>query len=365
MVHRLPHARVAQGAVELVVHTHANVRDRTANHCHARIGFDHLDLIRGQVAGELVLPGAQAVHALRQFPHLHEAQRAERRPAAPVVVVRIEHQLDVRRVAADLVGPGADRLTRIGEPRFGLFEGAPVYDLRAHLAQPAFQRHIGRHVHKPHGVFVDRDDLVERWPQAAADRGNLRWQGLRLLRRPRGVHVQRLVHARRRRRAEHMVRTEGEHHVLGGEFVAVMEFDALAQRYFQRTFVDTAPACGELRHLLQRVLKVASDQQFHVGVEDALADIGLFRDRVQRVAGRQRLHSDGDLRPCVGLADGKSWQGRGRAGQGQQAAASNRWHGASPLCGHAADYCVARDARNRFRRGQMTLSSQRTMTGRR
>ena len=80
-----------------------------------------------------------------------------------------------------------------------------------------------------------------------------------------------------------------------------MEQHAPTQREFDAPVVDAAPFGGQLRHHLAAPLVVASDQRLEDAGKDALADIALLAQRVERVRVDDLLHGDRDDRPVVGL----------------------------------------------------------------
>ena len=83
------------------------------------------DLVGRYVAGELVFARQQPVRPGRDLRHLDEPQRADRRAAAPILVVRVHASAMLSgRYSRTLYGPGADRLAGVVEPACGLVEGA-------------------------------------------------------------------------------------------------------------------------------------------------------------------------------------------------------------------------------------------------
>ena len=110
-----------------------------------------------------------------------------------------------------------------------------------------------------------------------------------------------------------------------------MELHALAQGELDGAFVDTLPALRQARHLLELAQQVLGDQPLIDEGEDALADVGLFAQRLQRGRVGDLLHGNGDAGAAVGLADGDARQAeacRGKPGGGDQMAATQE-HGAN------------------------------------
>ena len=123
----------------------------------------------------------------------------DRRHLAPVVLVRLHDHFDARLLADELVGAETDRvlLEAVGADLLEVvFRGDPAGGAR----QRAVERHEIRPrlmQHEPHLVRVDDHDLLHLLVQLRPFRA-----------------------------------LEAEHHVLGGERVAVVEFHALAQGEF-------------------------------------------------------------------------------------------------------------------------------------
>jgi hypothetical protein len=239
--------------------------------------------------------------------HDDEPQRLDRRPATTIVVMRIEQQDLVRPELAHLVRTCRHRLARPFDPVFGFHEAAPADDLTGRAGDAAFQRHIGHAVDETHRVTVDRFDLLERRPDTLGDAHDLGRQRLALdaVARHHGGE-QGLARRAVAARAEHALRTEGEHHVVGIHLVAVVEFHALAQRQLDRALVDALPALGQPGHRLELALQVAGDEILEDRRLDTLADIGPLAHGLEVGAGRDLLHGDGNHRPVVGLADGET-----------------------------------------------------------
>ncbi len=221
--------------------------------------------------------------------------------------MRIEQQGLVGPEFAHLVGAGRHRLARPFDPALGLHETAPADDLAGCARNAAFQGHVGHAIDETHRVAVDRFDLLERRPDTLGDADDFRRQRLALdaVARHHGGE-QGLTRGGVAARAEHALRTEGEHHVIGVHLVAVVEFHALAQRQLDRALVDAPPAFGQPRHRLELALQVAGDEVLEDRRLDALADVGPLAHGLEVGAGRDLLHGDGNHRPAVGLADGEA-----------------------------------------------------------
>ncbi len=239
--------------------------------------------------------------------------------------MRIHDQHGVGLIFAYPVGAGADRLAGIIEPARRLEEAAAGDDFAAARRQPPFHRHVGRRVDEAHGVAVDHIDPVERGPEPARHRRHLGRQLARLAGGDHGGERQGLAADRWARLAEHPLGAEAESHVLGGQFVAVMELHAAAQGQLHRAVVDAAPFGGEAGDLFQLALVVHADQRLGEHDRQAAADIGLFAQAVQRIAVAYFLNRDRDDGARVGLGDGDARQRCGR-GQGQRVAAADLHH---------------------------------------
>ena len=313
---RLADARIDELLVVLVEHGDAVVGDQPALDLELGVLLDGRHLVGRHVADELVFAGQQAVDAARDFGNDDEAQRLDRRPAAPVVVVRIEHQALVGPELAHLVGAGRHRLARPFDPVLGLHEAAPADDLAGRAGEAALQGHVGHAVDETHRVAVDRLDLVERRPDALGDADDFGRQRLALdaVARHHGGE-QGLARGRVGARAEHALRTEGEHHVVGVHLVAVVELHALAQGQFDRALVDAPPALGQPGHRLELALQVAGDEVLEDRRLHALADIGALAHDLEIGAGRDLLDGDGNHRPVVGLSDGEARQHKAAGGE--------------------------------------------------
>ena len=304
---RLTDARIGKLLVVLVEDGDAVVGDQAALDLELGILLDGRHLIGRHVADELVFAGQEAIDAAGHFGNHDEAQRLDRRPAAPIVVMRVEQQGLVGPELAHLVGAGRHRLARPFDPGLGLHEAAPADDLAGRTGDAALQRDVGHAIDETHRVAVDRLDFVERWPDALGDADDLGRQLLALdavARHHRGEH--RLARGAVVARPEHALRTEGEHHVVGIHLVAVVEFHALAQRQFDGALVDALPALGQPGHRLELVLQVAGDQILEDRRLHALADIGPLAHGLEVGAGRDLLDGDGNHRSGVGLSDGEA-----------------------------------------------------------
>ncbi|BAR62252.1 hypothetical protein NK6_9109 [Bradyrhizobium diazoefficiens] len=71
------------------------IEDGAALHFERRILLDAGDLVRRDVASELVLAREQPVDAARDFRDFEEADALERRTAAPIFIVCFQRQRDV------------------------------------------------------------------------------------------------------------------------------------------------------------------------------------------------------------------------------------------------------------------------------
>ncbi len=328
MGHRTANQRVGEDLVLGVEDRNAVVPDRRVLDLVARSGLNGGDLVRRQVAGEVVFARQEAVDARGDFRNFHEADLLERRAAAPIFVEGNEGQRNVRLVLADHVRTRRDRLARPFGEACRLIPGAAVGDLAAAGIEAPFQRHVGRRVVQAHGVLIDDLDAGERRPQATSDAGNGCRQflgGRRLV-----VGFENSLAAGGLRVTEHAFLGEGESDVLGGHFIAVVELDALAQLQLERLVVDTLPLGGKTRNRTLIAHPVTQDQAFpEVGEEDALADVGLLVVDVERVVVGDLLHRDGDGR-ALALAESEARQneraGGGGADKAERAASIDRNH---------------------------------------
>ena len=185
-----------------------------------RIVSDRLAELSFEQIGDIDFAAFQHRQARRSFRHAQKHEALNRRHLAPVFLVGLHHDLDARLHADEFVGAEADRvlLETVGSDLLEIF-------LRRDPARAARERAIERHEIRPrfvqnkaHRVRIDRDDLLHLLVQFGA------------LRAP-----------------------EAEDHVIGGERVAVMEFEALAQLEFvaelvralaSRTRRGSAPFAG-------------------------------------------------------------------------------------------------------------------------
>ncbi len=120
----------------IVEHHDAVVGDQAALDDQALVLLDGGDLVRADIRGHLVLPGAQAVRPGRSFGDFHDADGGQRWTAAPPGVMRLQHQLDVGAEGDELVGAGADGAAGGGLPAHGLV-GSGADDLAAAGRQAA------------------------------------------------------------------------------------------------------------------------------------------------------------------------------------------------------------------------------------
>ncbi len=248
---RAANQRICQQRVVLVEHGQAVVGDRPALHLEGGVLLDRRDLVRRDVAGELVFAGQQPVDAARHFRHFDKADALQRRPAAPILVVRLQRQRHVGAQLDDLVRTGRDRLARPVEIARRFLPCAPAHDVGARTCKTPLKRDVRRRVVEAHRVFIDGIDAQQIRPHAARDGRNFQRQ---LLARPRRRNLLERLDRRAVLRlggAEHALAAEAEHDVLGRHLVAVVELDALAKLQLDRLLVDPLPFGREARHGLQ------------------------------------------------------------------------------------------------------------------
>jgi hypothetical protein len=115
------------------------------------------------------------------------------------------------------------------------------------------------------------------------------------------------------------------------ELVAVVELHALAQGELDGALVEALPALGHARHRFELAQQVLHDQRLEQEGEDALADVRLLAQRLQRGRVGDLLDGDGDAGALVGLADGDAWQAEGGGGEpgGGDQATTTQEHGAN------------------------------------
>src|SRR5690606_41753143 len=100
---------------------------------------------------------------------------------------------------------------------------------------------------------------------------------------------------------------EAEDHGVSSELVAIVELHALAEFQLNGLVVDAGPFGGKAWDRSLIAHPVAEDEAFpQVGIEDALADIGLFVPDVERVVVGDLLDGDGNRRAAA-LAEGDAW----------------------------------------------------------
>ncbi len=241
----------------------------------------------------------------------------------------------VRLVFGNAVGAGADRLAGVFEPVGRLVEGTRADDAGAEGGQAALQRDVGRRVDHAHGVAVDDLHPVKGGEQAAGDGGNFARQiapgggGNDLARQRQGLALHGGAGF-----AEHALGRERGRDILGGEFVAIVLADALAQGEFHRAVIDAAPGGGEAGLKFELALVVEIDQALDEQSHHASTDVGLFAQGVQRVGVGDLLDRHGHGGAGVALGDGEARQGGGggRAGKGGAAGQSgHRWAPSSGL----------------------------------
>ena len=159
------------------------VGDGAALHLERRVLLDRGDLVRRNVAGELVFAGQKPVDAARDFRNLDEADALQRRPAAPILVMRLERQRHVGAQLDHLVRTGRDRLARPVEVARRLLPRAPARDVGAVTRQTPLQRDVRRRVDEAHRVLVDGIDAQQIGPDAPRDGRHFRRQLLARARR--------------------------------------------------------------------------------------------------------------------------------------------------------------------------------------
>ena len=162
--------------------------------------------------------------------------------------------------------------------------------------------------------FVDDFDLDqrratdgERWPgtlgrEAPCSSGTIRV----------AIHLDGLVPTSRCGVTEHAGCREGEGDVFGSQLVTVVEFDTLSQSDFNGAVVNALPTGRQTRHWFQFALKIATDEQLDIRVQDALADIGLLGERIECVARHQFLNGNDEFRTVFALSKGDTGAGRRR-----------------------------------------------------
>lgn len=216
-----------------------------------------------------------------------------------------------------LVRARGDGAARPFEPGVGLLIAPLANDIAACARKTALQRHIGSGVVEAHRHPVHRLDALQRRPGTACDGGHLRRQFLARARCGHALTDRDGAALRRGQRgAEHTFTAEGEHHILGGHLVAIVEPHARAQRQFNNGIGDAAPAGGEAGLRCQVAQPVSPDERLPHGREEyPLTHVGLFAQRLQRVGVADLLHRDGDGGPVIGLPKGRGGQGGKRRGQ--------------------------------------------------
>ncbi len=332
MGHGATYQRIGEDLVLGVEHGDAVVEDGRVLNLEAWGGLDGRDLIRGQVAGEVVLAGKQPVDARGDLRNLDEADFLEGRAATPVFIEGDEGERNVRPIVAYHVGAGGDRLARPVGIGGGFIPGAAVGDLAAAGIEASFQRYVGRRVMETHGVLVDGFYAGKRRPQAATDARNGRRQfldGGRLV-----VGFEDRLAALRLCITEHALLGEGEDHVFGGQLVAIVELDALAQPQLERLVVDALPLGCEARNRALVTHPVTLDQAFpEVREEDAFADVRLLVPNVERVVVGDLLHGNRHRRAlALGEAHaGQDQAASGRADQSKRAASIDGKHRNPPF----------------------------------
>ncbi|MGY4295057.1 putative transcriptional regulator [Bradyrhizobium sp. i1.4.4] len=318
----------------LVEHGQAVIEDGAALHFERRVLLDAGNLVRRDVAGELVFARKQPVDAARNLGHFEETDALERRPAAPIFVMRFEGQRYVGLELDDLVRARRDRLARPVEIARGLLPGTAVHDVGAVARQPALNRDVGRRVVEAHRVLVDGIDAHEVRPDAAGDRRHIRRQFLARARRRDLLEGLDGGAALGLGLAEHALAAEGEDDVFGRQLVAIVELHALAQLHLDGLVVDAAPLGGEARHGLQAATPVLGDQALpDRGEEHALADVRLLAQHVEHVRIRHLLHGNRHRRTVVRLPDREARQekrARGNAAGLQDGATGEFAHDDKP-----------------------------------
>src|SRR5581483_4823562 len=200
----------------------------------ARVTLDLLRLGRVEQVGDVDLPALQHGHARERLRHHLEDEPLDGRHLAPVAVERLHDELDTRRVADELVRPEADRM--LLESRVAhLLHVLPGHD-------PAGAGHdAGVVVHEVGPRIVQREAHAVR-----AHHGDL----------PH-LLVQELA----------LRAMEAELHVLGGERVAVVELQPLAQRELVRPLVG-----ADRPRLRQTRRSKIAGQRLHQRVVQAIQD---------------------------------------------------------------------------------------------
>ena len=149
-------------------------------------------------------------------------------------------------------------------------------------------------------MAIDDLDALEVGQEAARHGVHFGRRRGRLAGRLGEEHLPRLGGFTGLRKSPHPLRAEGEHDVLGGHLLAVVELDTLPQLELDRLVVDARPALGESGLLRQITLAIHLDERIEDARKDARADIGLLAQRIENARIDDLLYRDGDNRAVIG-----------------------------------------------------------------
>src|SRR5690625_2056491 len=206
-------------------------------HAYAGDAVDAVDEVRRNGVDDVNLTGQQGGDAGRGFGHHAEHDRLQGRRAGPVTVVALQADLGVKLALHPAERAAADGL--LHERRYSdLFEVVLGNDLEVGQALQHKSLREGLLVDEADGVVIDLLDVAER-PNQAGTRTRLTVDA------PFGQDA-----------------VEGEHDVISGQRLTVVEGHAFTQVELEGQVVDGAPVSGEHR------FDLAIRQAFGQRVED-------------------------------------------------------------------------------------------------